>query len=110
MKAVVYKEVKQVAVEDIKMPRTEEKTAALLKIASAAIHGYWHLPERLAVARDKSEADPANHEEREDLFEILKEMTFKRGQTHVQRLLKPLMQHSIFNEKKEDCTKIVLTP
>lgn len=37
-------------------------------------------------------------------------MTFKRGQTHVQRLLKPLMQHSIFNEKKEDCTKIVLTP
>ena len=39
MKAVVYKGVKQVAVEDIEMPRVEEKTDALLKITSAAICG-----------------------------------------------------------------------
>ena len=39
MKAVVYKGVKQVAVEDIEMPRIEEKTDALLKITSAAICG-----------------------------------------------------------------------
>ena len=110
MKAVVYKKVKQVAAEDIEVPRTEEKTAALLKTAFAVIYGYSHLPERLAVARDKSKADPANHKERENLFEILKELTFKRGQTHVQRLLKLLIQHNIFNEKKEDGTKVVLTP
>ena len=61
MKAVVYKEVKQVAAEDIEVPRTEEKTAALLKIAFAVICGYSHLPERLAVARDESKADPVNH-------------------------------------------------
>jgi len=173
-----------------------------------------HLPERLAMARDKSKADPVNYEEQDNLFETLKEMTggrgpdhcidavgleshghgignvydkakqlarltsdrsnalrqaiqccgkggtvsvpgvygglldkfpmgaafakeltFKMGQTHVQRLLKPLMQHivngdidptfiishrmtldeapqgyKIFKEKKEDCTKVVLTP
>ncbi len=39
MKAVVYKGVKQVAVEDIEMARIEEKTDALLKITSAAICG-----------------------------------------------------------------------
>ena len=39
MKAVVYKGVKQVAVEDIEMPRVEEKTDALLRITSAAICG-----------------------------------------------------------------------
>ena len=39
MKAVVYKGVKNVAVEDIEMPRIEEKTDALLKITSAAICG-----------------------------------------------------------------------
>ena len=39
MKAVVYKGVKQVAVEDIEMPRIQEKTDALLKITSAAICG-----------------------------------------------------------------------
>ena len=39
MKAVVYKGVKQVAVEEIEMPRLEEKTDALLKITSAAICG-----------------------------------------------------------------------
>ncbi len=39
MKAVVYKGVKQVAVEDIEMARIEQKTDALLKITSAAICG-----------------------------------------------------------------------
>ena len=39
MKAVVYKGVKQVAVEEIEMPRIMEKTDALLKITSAAICG-----------------------------------------------------------------------
>lgn len=39
MKAVVYKGVRQVAVEDIEMPRVQEKTDALLKITSAAICG-----------------------------------------------------------------------
>ena len=39
MKAVVYKGVKNVAVEDIEMARIEEKTDALLKITSAAICG-----------------------------------------------------------------------
>jgi len=39
MKAVVYKGVKNVAVEDIEMARIEEKTDALLRITSAAICG-----------------------------------------------------------------------
>lgn len=39
MKAVVYKGVKNVAVEDIEMAYIEEKTDALLKITSAAICG-----------------------------------------------------------------------
>ena len=39
MKAVVYKGVKSVAVEEIEMARIEEKTDALLKITSAAICG-----------------------------------------------------------------------
>ncbi len=39
MKAVVYKGVKNVAVEEIEMARIEEKTDALLKITSAAICG-----------------------------------------------------------------------
>jgi len=39
MQAVVYKGVRQVAVEDIEMARIEEKTDALLRITSAAICG-----------------------------------------------------------------------
>ncbi len=39
MKAVIYKGVKNVAVEDIEMARIEEKTDALLRITSAAICG-----------------------------------------------------------------------
>ena len=39
MKAVVYKGVKNVAVEEIEMARIEEKTDALLRITSAAICG-----------------------------------------------------------------------
>ena len=41
-----------------------------------------HLPERLAMARDKSHADIVNYEEQDNLFETLKEMTGGRGPDH----------------------------
>lgn len=41
-----------------------------------------HIPERLAMARDKSKADVVNYEEQDNLFETLKEMTGGRGPDH----------------------------
>ena len=41
-----------------------------------------HIPERLAMARDKSKAEVVNYEEQDNLFETLKEMTGGRGPDH----------------------------
>ena len=41
-----------------------------------------HIPERLAMARDKSKADIVNYEEQDNLFTTLKEMTGGHGPDH----------------------------